>query len=210
MGKKVEFKVCGLTAKYFVPLFLVVIICTYGGFMPTVKIGETTGVGMVGTLAFLMSVGGLFFWLGNSIPIVNSYLGGSVLFYMFGPALLNYFGLLPETTVKGVSILMKYGFQDVYIAALLCGSVLYMDRKILLGAISRYLPAILGSQVFALGFCFLGGLITGYGPLNAIFDIGAPTMSGGSGGALVTIPTLYTDLSGTDLSLIHISEPTRP
>ena len=45
MGKKVEFKVCGLTAKYFVPLFLVVIICTYGGFMPTVKIGETTGVG---------------------------------------------------------------------------------------------------------------------------------------------------------------------
>ena len=198
MGKKVEFKVCGLTAKYFVPLFLVVIICTYGGFMPTVKIGETTGVGMVGTLAFLMSVGGLFFWLGNSIPIVNSYLGGSVLFCMFGPALLNYFGLLPETTVKGVSILMKYGFQDVYIAALLCGSVLYMDRKILLGAISRYLPAILGSQVFALGFCFLGGLITGYGPLNAIFDIGAPTMSGGSGGALVTIPILYTDLSGTD------------
>ena len=95
MGKKVEFKVCGLTAKYFVPLFLVVIICTYGGFMPTVKIGETTGVGMVGTLAFLMSVGGLFFWLGNSIPIVNSYLGGSVLFCMFGPALLNYFGLLP-------------------------------------------------------------------------------------------------------------------
>ena len=198
MGKKVEFKVCGLSAKYFVPLFLVIIICTYGGFMPTVKIGETTGVGMVGTLAFLMSVGGLFFWLGNSIPVVNSYLGGSVLFCMFGPALLNYFGLLPETTVKGVSILMKYGLQDVYIAALLCGSVLYMDRKILLGAISRYLPAILGSQVFALGFCFLGGLITGYGPLNAVFDIGAPTMSGGSGGALVTIPTLYTDLSGTD------------
>ena len=31
-----------------------------------------------------------------------------------------------------------------------------------------------------------------------MFDIGAPTMSGGSGGALVTIPTLYTELSGTD------------
>ena len=70
MGKKVEFKVCGLSAKYFVPLFLVIIICTYGGFMPTVKIGETTGVGMVGTLAFLMSVGGLFFWLGREYPKV--------------------------------------------------------------------------------------------------------------------------------------------
>ncbi len=198
MSKKVEFKVCGLSFKYFVPMFLIVIICTYGGFMPTVTIGETTGVGMVGTLAFLMSVGGLFFWLGGTIPVVNNYLGGSVLFCMFGPALLNYFGLLPEATVKGVSILMKYGLQDVYIAALLCGSVLYMDRKILLGAISRYLPAILGSQVFALAFCCLGGLVTGYGPLNAMFEIGAPTMSGGTGGALVTIPTLYTDLSGTD------------
>ena len=51
MGKKVEFKVCGLSAKYFVPLFLVIIICTYGGFMPTVKIGETTGVGMVETVS---------------------------------------------------------------------------------------------------------------------------------------------------------------
>ena len=119
---------------------------------------------------------------------------------MFDRTVPNYFGLLPETTVKGVSILMKYGLQDVYIAALLCGSVLYMDRKILLGAISkicrRAIPSSCG--VFALGFCFLGGLITGYGPLNAVFDIGAPTMSGGSGGALVTIPTLYTDLSGTD------------
>lgn len=40
MNKKVEFKVCGLSAKYFVPLFLVIIICIYGGFMPTVKIGR--------------------------------------------------------------------------------------------------------------------------------------------------------------------------
>ena len=73
-----------------------------------------------------------------------------------------------------------------------------MVSKILFGVSFRYLPAFLCFRVLALGFCFLGGLITGYVPLNAIFDFGAPTMSGGSGGALVTIPTLYTDLSGTD------------
>ena len=93
MGKKVEFKVCGLSAKYFVPLFLVIIICTYGGFMPTVKIGETTGVGMVGTLAFLMSVGGLFFWLGRvcqvfCVSFKKIFWGGEPP-HLYHPTLLN-------------------------------------------------------------------------------------------------------------------------
>lgn len=198
MSSKIKFDVCGLAPKYFIPLFIVVMICTYCGFMPTVTLHGVKCVGMVGTLAFLMCVGGLFYWLGKTIPILNTYLGGPVLLAMFGPAFLNYFGLLPETTVAGVSTLMKYGLQDVYIATLLCGSILYMDRKVLLSAIPRYLPAILGSQVLALGFCMLGGYLTGYGAINAMFHIGAPTMSGGSGGALVTIPKLYTELSGKD------------
>lgn len=36
---------------------------------------------------------------------------------------------------------------------------------------------MVGTQAFLMS---VGGLITGYGPLNAIFDIGAPTMSGGA------------------------------
>ena len=74
---------------------------------------------------------------------------------------------------------------------LLVGSILVMDRKVLLGATARYMPTILGSQVFALGFCMLAGLVTGYGIPEALFDIGAPCMSGGSGGAMTTLPALY-------------------
>ena len=62
------------------------------------------------------------------------------------------------------------------------------------------MPTILGSQVFALGFCMLAGLVTGYGIPEALFDIGAPCMSGGSGGAMTTLPALYTSLSGTDMT----------
>ena len=83
---------------------------------------------------------------------------------------------------------------------LLVGSILVMDRKILLGATARYMPTILGSQVFALGFCMLAGLITGFGIPEALFNIGAPCMSGGSGGAMTTLPKLYSDLAGTDMS----------
>lgn len=136
MEKKLNFKVCGLPAKYFIPFFIIVMATVYLGFMPVVKIysndaGKYMATSFIMTIAYLMAVGGLFFWLGNTIPIVNNYLGGA--------------------------------FQDAYIAMLLVGSILVMDRKVLLGATARYMPTILGSQVFALGFCMLAGLVTGYG-----------------------------------------------
>ena len=155
MEKKVKFNVCGLPAKYFVVFFIVVMASVYLGFMPTVKIysndaGSYVATSFIMTIAFLMAAGGLFFWLGNTIPIVNNYLGGACLLPLLGASFLNYIGLVPQELVNGTKVLMSGGFQDAYIAMLLVGSILVMDRKILLGATARYLPAILGSQVFAL------------------------------------------------------------
>lgn len=189
MEKKLNFKVCGLPAKYFIPFFIIVMATVYLGFMPVVKIysndaGKYMATSFIMTIAYLMAVGGLFFWLGNTIPIVNNYLGGACLLPLIGASFLNYVGLVPQELVNGVKVLMGGGFQDAYIAMLLVGSILVMDRKVLLGATARYMPTILGSQVFALGFCMLAGLVTGYGIPEALFDIGAPCMSGGSGGTV--------------------------
>lgn len=203
--KKINFKVCGLSAKHFIPFFIVIMITTYMGFLPTVTIYSNgtdiyTATSFIATIAFLMAIGGLFFWLGNTIPIVNNYLGGACLLPLLGASFLNFVGLIPETLQNGTKVLMSGGFQDAYIAMLLVGSILVMDRKILLGATARYMPTILGSQVFALGFCMLAGLVTGFGIPEALFNIGAPCMSGGSGGAMTTLPKLYSDLAGTDMS----------
>ena len=202
---KINFKVCGLSAKHFIPFFIVIMITTYMGFLPTVTIYSNgtdtyTATSFIATIAFLMAIGGLFFWLGNTIPIVNNYLGGACLLPLLGASFLNFVGLVPETLQNGTKVLMSGGFQDAYIAMLLVGSILVMDRKILLGATARYMPTILGSQIFALGFCMLAGLITGFGIPEALFNIGAPCMSGGSGGAMTTLPKLYSDLSGADMS----------
>lgn len=172
----------------------------YFGFMPTTTVGSDDYVAttFVGTIAFLMAVGGLFFWLGNTIPIVNNYLGGACLLPLLGASFMNYIGILPQELVNGTKVLMSGGFQDAYIAMLLVGSILVMDRKILLGATIRYLPTVIGSQVFALGFCALASMITGFGVADGLFNIGAPCMSGGSGGAMTTLPLLYSNLSGTD------------
>lgn len=202
--KKFQFDVCGLPFKYFVPFFLIVMVTVYGGFMP-----EASGVAYKGaepsveflmSFAFLMAIGGLFFWLGNTIPIVNNYLGGACVLPLIGASFMNYMGWIPEPLVNGVNVLMKGGFQNAYIALLLVGAILIMDRRIILGATARYIPTILGSQVFAILFAMLAGLVTRFGVAEALFNIAAPCMSGGSGGALTTLPKLYTDLSGTDMT----------
>lgn len=199
--KKLNFQVCGLSFKHFVPFFLIVMLVTYTGKMPVVKLADDLkATSFIATFAFLMSIGGIFFWLGDNIPFVNKYLGGACILPLFGASAMNFFGLVPAELQQGVKVLMNGGFQDAYIACLLVGAVLVMDRKILLGATARYIPAILGSQVFALGFCLLGGLVTGYGPVQALFNVGAPCMSGGSAGAMTTIPALYSSLRGEDMT----------
>lgn len=88
----------------------------YLGFMPTVTIysnsaGAFTATTFVGSVAFLMAVGGVFFWLGNTIPILNNYLGGACLLPLLGASLMNYLGLVPEPLANGVRMVMKGGFR---------------------------------------------------------------------------------------------------
>ena len=205
MKQGIQFQVCGLQFKYFLPFFLIIMICTYMGWLPTTTVyantaGKYVATNYIATGAFLMAVGGLFFWLGDAVPIVNKYLGGACLLPLFGASLMNYMGMIPQTLVNGCRVLMKTGFQDAYIALLLVGSVLVMDRKVLLKATVRYLPTVVGSQVFALGFCILGGWLTGFGWKEGLFYVGAPCMSGGSAGAMTTLPALYSNLAGKDLT----------
>lgn len=134
MSNKINFKVCGLSAKYFIPFFIVIMVTVYGGFMPTVKVysnsaGTYVATNFILTIAYLMAIGGFFFWLGNAIPIVNNYLGGACLLPLIGASFLNFVGLVPGNLVNGTKVLMSGGFQDAYIALLLVGSILVMDRR---------------------------------------------------------------------------------
>lgn len=190
MEKKSSFSVYGLDAKWFGIIAVIVLVATYTGRLN----GD-----FVGTIPFLMVVGGFLFWLGDKIPFVNKYLGGACLLPLLGGSAMKYFGLIPESVGQSVAAFMKGGFQNMYLCALLVGSVMCMNRKVVLKATARYLPAILGSQVCAILALILGGVLTGTPIREAIFYIGAPCMSGGSGGAMTTLPTVYSELSGTDL-----------
>ena len=61
-------KIYGLPLGVFVVFSSIILLATYTG-----KLSKD----YVGTIAFLMVIGGTFFYVGGKIPIVNDYMGGA-------------------------------------------------------------------------------------------------------------------------------------
>ena len=161
----------------------IVLVATYMGVLPK---------GMIGAFPFMIVVGAVLNEIGNRCPIVNTYLGGGAIVILFGMAALCYYHLIPDATVKIVTNFMKgEGFLDFYIAALICGSILGMNRDLLIRAAIRYLPAIVGGVVVALGLAGLVGELTGYGAKQAILYIAVPIMGGGMGAGAVPLSKIF-------------------
>ena len=167
----------------------------FAAFSAIVLVAVAMGVlpkGMIGAFPFMIVLGGLFNEIGNRTPIVNTYLGGGAIVIIFGTALLCYYHAIPGGTVKIITNFMKgEGFLDFYIAALICGSILGMNRDLLIRAAIRYLPAIVGGVVVALGLAGLVGELTGYGAKQAILYIAVPIMGGGMGAGAVPLSKIF-------------------
>lgn len=176
-------KIMGLDLKWFIVVVLIIILgCVFGAF-PT---------GMVGAFLFLMVFGALLNVLGNVTPILNSFLGGGAIVCIFGGAALVYWHIIPPEVAENCSTFMKSaGFLDFYIAALITGSILGMNRKLLIKAAIRYLPCILGAVACALGLVAIFGNIFGMNAGESIAYIGIPIMGGGMGAGAVPIAKVF-------------------
>lgn len=178
-----EFRIMGLTLPVYFTLLAVVVIAIFLNVLPG---------GMIGAFAFMMLVGALLDVIGNNTPIVKTFFGGGPIVIIFGSAALVYYNILPEPVVKTVDTFMKGGgFLDFYIAALITGSILGMNKKLLIKAAIRYFPCILGGLLAAMGLVSLGGLAFGYTPGEAIAYIGIPIMGGGMGAGAVPIADVF-------------------
>ena len=70
--------------------------------------------------------------IGNTVPVVKTYLGGSVI-CILGAAAIQAVGLLPEQTYETMDFFINdSGFLIFYISALITGSLFNIDRKLLL------------------------------------------------------------------------------
>ncbi|QHE60924.1 citrate:sodium symporter [Rossellomorea vietnamensis] len=157
--------------------------------------------GMIGSLLVMMILGELFGWAGDRTPIVKTFLGGGAIIAIFGAAYMVYAGLLPETTVTSMTDFMKSGgFLNFYIAALITGSILGMNSKVLVKVGLRYFLPIFGAVAGAIIVAGIFGSLVGFTLKEAILVITMPIMGGGMGAGAVPMSQIYSEMMGNDPS----------
>lgn len=187
-------KLAGLPMNIFIPVAAIIIGAVYLGKLPA---------GMIGAFAVMMVLGAILGVIGNKTPIVKDYLGGGPIIAIFGTAALVYYQVLPAKTIEIIDVFMTSGgFLNFYIAALITGSILGMDSKLLVKAGARYaaplLAGVLGSFVLAGA---VAGVI-GYGWKDGILNIAMPIMGGGMGAGAVPMSQIYSELLSRDITQV--------
>lgn len=188
--KSSGFKIMGMSLNLFIVLTGIVTCASVMGVLPK---------GMIGAFPVMMILGAILNEIGNRLPIVKDYLGGGPIVVIFGAAALVTYGVIPEATKDIMYNFMKgEGFLSFYIAALITGSILGMDRKLLMRAAVRYLPVILGGVVVSIAFAAVTGIVMGYGAKEAVLYVALPIMGGGMGAGAVPLSQIFGDALAVD------------
>lgn len=187
--EKGGFEVVGIRLPFYLFLVGLLIVSMYTDCLPS---------GLVEAFLFLMVLGEGLNAVGNHVPVVRTYLGGSVI-CILGSAVIQAAGLIPDQTYHMVDqFINEEGFLVFYIAALITGSLFNIDRNLLLRATVRLLPVAVVS--LALGVLLSGvvGIIMGDGFMEGILFIGVPMTSGGMTAGTVPLSVIYGDVLGGD------------
>lgn len=154
---------------------------------------------IAGTLCSAFGLGVVLYEFGERLPIWNNYIGGGLLMAFFGTALLKFFNIIPEKTLDNINRVISgddVNLLEVYIIFLIAGSVLALDKDILLKSFVGYIPSILGGLVMAALLGVLVGLAVGVDPQTTIMKYVLPIMGGGNGAGAVPLSNIYETVTG--------------
>ena len=180
-------RVAGMPLWLYLVCLVLTLGCMYAGVIPQK---------MIPALLVLMVLGEGLAALGNTIPVIKTYFGGSVM-CVVGGALVTYAGLIPEQTHETLSVFINdSGFLVFYIAALITGSLFNVDRGLLLRATVKILPVAMCSVAVGIGLSGLFGVLLGDGFWEGILYIGVPMTSGGMTAGAVPLSTIYASQLG--------------
>lgn len=197
MEKLKETKILGFPLWIFLILNAVMIFLASKDWMLT---------NMVGALAFALLVGTLLGWVGDHIPVWKTWFGGGMLFTCLVAGAMNTFNLVGESTKETLNTFNgDTGFLDLYILVLITGSVLAVDRKMLLKSFAGYIPTIIVGVIGALSLAGLVGAVTGVGAVEAITTFAIPVMGGGNGAGIQPMSRMWADATGGDASAWYAS-----
>lgn len=135
---------------------------------------------------------------GKILPIWNTYIGGGLLMVFFGTAVLKQLNLIPEGYVELIGNIVQgdVNLLNIFIIALIMGSILSLDRKVLLRSFAGYIPTILGGLFGAAVLGGLVGIVFGVKPVDMIIKYVLPIMGGENGAGAVPLSQIYEQVSG--------------
>ena len=152
---------------------------------------------LAGTCALMLAIGIICNEIGERIPLWNSYIGGGLVFTYLVSAYLKTYNYIPEKYTAAVATFMDDSdFLSFFIIFLIVGSILALNRKLLLRSFLGYIPAILGGLI---GAALLGigmGAVFGIDWINIIIKYVLPIMGGGNGAGAVPLSQIYETVTG--------------
>lgn len=169
---------------------IIVLACAYFNIIPNQ---------MIGAVAVLFAFGILIGEIGERLPIWNKFLGGGAMLCFLAAGLLKYFNLLPEC-VTNVSDgwINGYSFLNVFITFLVVGSLLGIDRDVLIKSGSLYIPTLLCSLLGACVFGRRGRPHLRQRPALPHHLLRPAHHGGGAGAGAVPMAQVYSDATGQD------------
>ncbi len=131
---------------------------------------------------------------GKRLPVLHHF-GAAAIFATFIPSYLTYRKILPEPLIVSVTEFTKStNFLYLFIAAVIVGSILGMDRTVLIkGFVKIFIPIAAGTVLASLAGV-VTGTILGLGAKHTLFYLVAPVMAGGVGEGAIPLSTGYAEI----------------
>lgn len=184
-----QLKIAGFPLPLYLVILLLTIGCMAAGCIPK---------SLVPAFLVLMIFGEGLNTIGNTTPVVKTYLGGSVI-CILGSAAIAALGLIPLQTYETLDYFVNdSGFLIFYIAALITGSLFNIDRNLLLRATVKLLPVAVISLAVGILISGIFGVFLGEGFWGGILYIGVPMSSGGMTAGTVPLSSIYSQALGVD------------
>src|SRR5438876_178320 len=160
------------------------------GFVATGKMSSEISMAIV-VFAFF---GFMCAELGKRIPLIRN-IGAAAIFATFIPSALVYYKVLPEPIIKMTTEFTKSSnFLYLFIACIIVGSILSMDRKVLIkGFLKIFVPLAVGS----IAACIVGtlvGTLLGLGAFHTFYYVVIPIMAGGVGEGAIPLSLGYASI----------------
>jgi len=183
-----KFRIFGLPVTLYALLLLVTIIGHIADIIPA---------NIVGGFSFMFVFGAIFGEIGQRLPIFNKYIGGAPVMIFLVAAWFVHEGLLTQNEINTVTAVMKKtDFLDLFIAVLITGSILAVNRKLLLKSLVGYIPTILAAVLGASLLGILGGMLFGIPADRIMMLYVLPIMGGGNGAGAIPLSEIYESVTG--------------